>query len=297
MEVVVFGAGSLGSLVGGLLARTHDVTLVGRDPHMAAVRDHGLRITGVEEVVVQPEATTDGGNLTAELAIVTVKAFDTGTAARELATGDVDAVLSLQNGMGNEDILAEHLDCPVMAGATTHGALLREPGHVEWTGRGEVVVGGWQPPESPRVEPIVAAFDDAGLRAVLEPDMRYALWLKLAVNAAINPVTALVGCRNGALRDGPAAAIAGDAAREVAAVARAGGVELSDASAVERVQTVVDSTAENRSSMHVDMAAGTRTEIDHINGYVVDHASGLDVPVNRVLAALVRAWEVDEGLR
>lgn len=297
MEVVVFGAGSLGSLVGGLLARTADVTLVGRDPHVAAVRDDGLRVSGIEKFVVHPDATTDGEGLAGDLAVITVKAFDTPVAARALATGDIGAVLSLQNGMGNEDVLADHLVCPVLAGTTTHGALLRDPGHVEWTGRGEVVLGGWRPSETPRIEQTATAFDAAGLRPQVEPDMRYQLWLKLAVNAAINPVTALARVRNGALRSGPAADLAQQAAREVASVARANGVDLADATATERARSVAEATAENRSSMYEDVASGSRTEIDHINGYAVERAPETGLPVNGVLTALVRAWEGGQGLR
>lgn len=299
MEVVIFGAGSLGSLVGGLLARTHDVTLVGRDPHMAAVDAAGLRVTGHDEFVVHPDTTTDGVSLTADLAVLTVKSFDTADAARALATGDVGAALSLQNGMGNEDVLAAQLECPVLAGSTTHGALLREPGVVEWTGRGDVVLGGWRPPETPLVERTAAAFEEAGLEPRVEADVRRALWSKLAVNAAINPVTALARVENGVLRDGGAADLAHEAARETAAVARGDGIALSDVAAVERVEAVVEATARNRSSMLEDVATGDRTEIDEINGYVVERAEtqGLDVPVNRVLAALVRAWEAGRGLR
>lgn len=297
MDVVVFGAGSLGSLVGGLLARTTDVTLVGRDPHMTAVREDGLRVSGVEEFVAHPAATTDGEGLAADLAVVTVKAFDTPVAARTLATGDIDAVLSLQNGMGNEDLLAEHLDGAVLAGTTTHGALLREPGHVEWTGRGEVVLGGWRPPETPRAEQTAAAFDAGGLQPTVEPDMRTELWRKLAVNAAINPVTALARVQNGALQSGPAAELGREAAREVARLARSNSVELSEATAVARVDAVAAATARNRSSMLEDVAAGERTEIDQITGYVVDQAGTVDVPVNRALTALVRTWEAGRDLR
>lgn len=299
MEVVVFGAGSLGSLVGGLLDRVHDVTLVGRNPHMQAVRADGLQVTGVESFVGHPDATTDGTDLEAELAVVTVKSFDTTTAAETLATGSFDGVLSLQNGIGNEAVLAEHLDGPVLAGSATHGAVLREPREVEWTGRGDVALGTWRPDETPLLGRVAAAFDEAGLDPRVVDDMRRELWLKLAVNTAINPITALVRAENGAVRNGPAGTIARDAAREAARTARAEGVDVSDAEAVERVETVAAATAGNRSSMLQDVTAGRRTEIDQLTGAVVDRAAAhdLDVPVNRVLAGLVRSLEAEQGLR
>lgn len=299
MEVVVFGAGSLGSLVGGLLARSNDVTLVGRDPHMAAVREGGLRVTGVKSFGCQPAATTDGESLAADLAVVTVKSYDTPAAAAALATGRYDAVCSLQNGMGNEEVLADRLGWPVLAGATSHGARLREPGVVEWTGRGEVVLGGWRPAETTEVERVAEAFAAAGLDPRVVEEIRQELWLKLAVNAAINPVTALARLPNGAVREGAAAVVAQSAARETARVAQADGIDLAEPDAVDRLMTVAEATAVNRSSMHEDVGGGDRTEIDQINGYVVDRAAdhGLDVPTNRTLTALVRAWEAGTGLR
>lgn len=299
MEVVVFGAGSLGSLVGSLLDRTHDVTLVGREPHVSAVRVDGLRVSGAETFVAHPAATTDGTELEADLAVVTVKSFDTQSAAQDLATGAFEAALSLQNGMGNEDVLAEQLACPVLAGSTSHGAVLREPGLVEWTGRGDVAMGAWRPAETPVVERVAAAFDESGLSPRVVDDMRTELWLKLGVNTAINPITALVRAENGTVRAGPATELARAAARETARTARAEGVDVTDSDVVKRVEVVAEATAENRSSMLQDVTAGSRTEIDQLNGFVVDRAAehDIDVPVNRVLSGLVRAWEADRGLR
>ncbi|WP_338742160.1 ketopantoate reductase family protein [Haloplanus salilacus] len=300
MDVLVFGAGSLGSLVGGLLARNHDVTLVGRDPHVEAVRTDGLRVSGVETFETRPAATTDGTGANADLAVVTVKAYDTAAAARALATGDVGAVCSLQNGMGNEDVLADHLDAPVLAGATTLGARSSDPGHVEWLGRGRVTVGPWRPADdAATAERVVEAFAAAGLDADATTDARGLLWEKLAINAAINPVTALARVENGAVAEPPLSGLAKSAAAEVARVASADGASLSAGDAREAVETVARATARNRSSMHGDVARGRRTEIDAINGYVVDRAGNLDcsVPVNRGLAALVRGWEVGAGVR
>ena len=301
MEILILGAGSLGSLIGGLLARAHDVTLVGRDPHVAAVRDAGLRITGVETLTTRPAATTDAPGASADLALVTVKAYDTPGAVDALATCDVDAACSLQNGMGNEERLAAGLDVPVLAGTTTHGARLADPGHVEWLGRGRVTVGPWRPADAvARSERVAAAFRAADIDAAATTDVRRRLWEKLAVNAAINPVTALARVENGALTPpGALAEVATAAGTETARVARADGVDLSTATVHEAVEDVVRGTARNRSSMHQDVAGGRRTEVEAINGYVVDRAAaaGESVPVNRTLAALIRGWEAGAGLR
>jgi 2-dehydropantoate 2-reductase len=312
MEIVVFGAGSLGSLVGGLLAREHAVTLVGHDPHVAAVRDSGLRVGGQFDFAVGPAATTDGTDLAADLAVVTVKTFDTGSAAEALATGEFDAALSLQNGMGNEATLSRVLDCTVLAGTATYGAVLQAPGIVECTGRGEVVLGprdgvsaetaaesATESTAETAADRVGEAFSTAGIETTVTNDMPRRLWEKLAVNAAINATTALARVENGAVRDGPAREVAADAARETARVARAEGIELSDAEAVRAVERVAEATAANTSSMHQDVLAGRRTEVAAINGSVCERAREaeppLSAPVNRTLTNLLRAWEADHA--
>lgn len=291
MEIVVLGAGSLGSLVGGLCAREHRVTLVGRDPHIGAVRDSGLHVGGGFDFTVHPAARTDPPP-TADLALVTVKAFDTEAAARDLADCDLDAVCSLQNGLGNEEVLAAHLD-GVLAGTCTYGARLVEPGRVECTGIGEIALGAPDGGDSARAGRVGRALRAAGIETAVADDMPRRRWEKLAINAGINPTTALARVPNGALNNGPLAGIAREAARETARVAREQGVDLGDEAAVAALDGVVEATAANTSSMLQDVAAGRRTEIDAINGAVLDRA-GRPVPMNRALAGLVRAWEAGD---
>jgi 2-dehydropantoate 2-reductase len=295
MDVCVFGAGSLGSLVGGLLARTDDVTLVGRDPHVSAVDSDGLRITGAVDEHVSPAARTTVPDR-ADVAIVTVKSFDTEAAADALADVDVEGVLSLQNGMGNEATLAAHLDAPVLAGTCTYGARLADPGVVECTGVGEIHLGPRGGGTSALVDRVGEAFQSAGVDAAVAGDMPRRLWAKLAVNAGINATTALARLPNGAVVEGPAGGVARAAARETARVASEKGVALAPDEAAAQLRTVAETTAANTSSMHQDVLAGTRTEVDAINGYVVERASE-PVPVNETLANLLRAWERAQGLR
>ncbi|MDL5362955.1 2-dehydropantoate 2-reductase [Halalkalicoccus sp. NIPERK01] len=295
MRIVVFGAGSLGSLLGGLLAREHRVTLVGRDPHVSTIREDGLRISGAIEAHVFPDATTDA-DLAADLVLVTVKSYDTARAARTLSTGEFGAVLSLQNGIGNEDRLARDLDSPVLAGTASYGAALERPGEVACTGVGRVVLGSSEGGESALAARVGEAFADAGIEATVAADMPRRLWEKCAVNAGINPVTALAGIENGAILADPAWPIAREAARETARVARENGVELAEETAVGALRRVASATRENTSSMAQDLEKGRRTEIDAINGAVVEHARS-EVPTNALLAGLVKTWETSKGLR
>lgn len=296
MEVIVFGAGSLGSLVGGLFSRAHDVTLVGRDPHIDVISTDGLRVDGEFDLHVHPDAVTSlPAACEADLAIVTVKAYDTAAAASALVDCDLNVVLSLQNGMGNEATLAEQVDCPVLAGTCTYGALLADPGRVTCTGVGDVTLGLPDGGPSPVADEVGAAFAAAGFETTVAADMPRRLWEKLAVNAGINATTALARVENGALLDGPANAVAADAARETALAAQAAGVDLSVADAVAAVEAVADATAANTSSMYQDVLAERRTEVDAINDYVAERAER--APVNRTLAGLLRAWERSHGLR
>ncbi|WP_135303693.1 ketopantoate reductase family protein [Haloarcula amylovorans] len=289
MHIVVFGAGSLGSLLGGMLARAHEVTLVGRDPHITAVRRDGLDVVGVEAFHVDPAADTVVPDA-ADLALVAVKSGDTADAARALADCELAACCSVQNGMGNEATLAAELDCPVLSGTCTYGARLTGPGTVAFTGRGEVVLGARMGGPSPVADEVGEAFDDAGVETTVATDMPTRLWEKLAVNAAVNAVTALARVENGALADGPGRELAADAARETARVARAQGIDLTDERAVSSAEQVVRDTAANRSSMLQDVEDGCATEIDAINGHVVERAAE-PVPVNETLTRLVCLWE------
>ena len=289
MDICVFGAGSLGSLVGGLLADEHDVTLVGRQPHVDAVTTDGLRIVGALDRTRSVAARTDAPEQ-ADLAVVTVKSFDTETAARDLGHVSLDGALSLQNGMGNEELLASHLDCPVLAGTCTYGARLLEPGIVECTGTGTIVLGPHEGGTSSFADRAGEAFAETDIETEVSEEMPRKRWEKLAVNAGINAATALARVPNGALVGGPAEPVARNAALETARVGRRQGITLDDEELVDTTLAVADATARNTSSMLQDVRAGKRTEIDAINGFVVDQADE-PVPVNETLACLVRAWE------
>jgi len=264
MQIVVFGAGSLGSLIGGLLADAHDVTLVGREPHVSAVQEQGLEITGEIEATTWPVADTIAPD-SAELAIVTVKSYDTGEAARALRATAPDAVLSLQNGLGNEERLSKTLDATVIAGTCTYGARLVEAGVVECTGVGTVAVGSKAGGRSAAADRIGTAFREVGIETTVATDMPRRLWEKLAVNAGINAITALARVENGALAEEPASNSATRAAVETARVARENGIGLADSHVTDTLNAVIESTAPNRSSMYQDLEAGRQTEIDAVN--------------------------------
>ncbi|XGI82818.1 ketopantoate reductase family protein [Halorutilales archaeon Cl-col2-1] len=286
VDVQVFGAGSLGSLIGGLLSHAGlDVRLVGRQSHVSEIRRNGLRIEGKENLTVYPEASTSPGD--AEVTLVTVKSYDTREAAESLR-GRQNVVVSLQNGMGNEETLSSVTDCRVLAGTTTYGASLRQPGVVGYTGAGTVEVGDPDGGVSETADDVVALLSK-GIDVQVRDDMPRRLWSKTAVNAGINPVTAITRLTNGeVIEDDGLRHIVEKAAREVEEVASSEGVDIDGSG--DRAVEVARATAPNYSSMLQDLRSRRRTEIDAINGYVVEIANsrGVDVSLNQTLTALVR---------
>lgn len=299
MHVAVLGAGSLGSLLGGLLARRHDVTLVGREEHMKAVASGGLRITGDLERTPPVAATTDwGATDDVDLCLVTVKAYDTAEAAAELAEQPPPIALTLQNGFGPVGELERALppSTTVLAGVTTYGALLTEPGVVRCTGRGDAVVGAPEGGPSAPATDVATAFRTADIACDAVEDMPHRRWEKLAINAGINPVTALAQVSNGAVVKDPLRPIAVTAAREVGTVAEENGIELRRDPG-EALVEVARTTSENQSSMARDVANGRRTEIDAITGAVLDRIRSSPAPVNQVLYGLMVGYEQGAGWR
>jgi 2-dehydropantoate 2-reductase len=311
MRVLIYGAGALGSLLGALLSGPAEVHLLGRDPHMAAVAAGGLAVTGVSGRTVRLKTHTEHREAIAcdpDLVVITVKAWDTAPAARELAEvwTEGGCVLSLQNGLGNlEDIAAEGRDgWTILGGTTSIGGFLQGPGEVVHGGEGTTYLGIWREPGAGVEDGASAArkalrsasdlFASAGLDVHTTPDTREEVWRKAIVNASINPLMAITGHRNGyLLKDRSLLDIARMACGEGVRVARACGLGLEEDAMRGRMEEVAERTAGNKCSMLQDVERGGRTEVDRINGELVRRGdeAGVPVPVNRTLLALVKGLE------
>jgi 2-dehydropantoate 2-reductase len=228
-------------------------------------------------------------------ALVLVKSWQTERAIRQL-TGCLAAdgvALTLQNGMGNRERLSNALGARRVAlGVTTLGANLAGPGRVRLAGEGVISISAHA-----RLGPLADMLRQAGFIVETAPDPDSLLWGKLVINAAINPLTALLSVPNGALLERPPArALMVAVAREAAAVAVAQGLHLPYPDAVVAVETIARRTAANRSSMLQDIQRGAPTEIDAICGAIVKagEQTGVPTPVNRTLWQLVKALEVWE---
>ncbi|HEX2923582.1 MAG TPA: 2-dehydropantoate 2-reductase [Chloroflexota bacterium] len=306
MKILVVGPGAMGTLFGGLLVGGgHDVWLLGRRKEViASIARKGVTVVrGGSRRVFKVQATlnaADAGSV--DLVIVLVKAYDTLQACRDAlpAVGPETVVLTLQNGIDNVSSLATVFGRErVLAGVTAQAATLMGPGLVRHAGEGSTSLGELDGQESERVKRIAEALRRSGIEVELTESISSQIWGKLVVNAAINPVTALLRVRNGRLLDWPyTRSLMSAVAREVVAVADAQGIALPYDDPVARVETVCKLTASNRSSMLQDVERGVRTEIDQINGAVVKEgeARGIPTPVNWTLTQLVRALsEAIEG--
>jgi 2-dehydropantoate 2-reductase len=294
--VTVFGTGALGCwLAGRLSARTSArVTVAGSWPEgLAAIARDGIELQdGASVISGRPRVAGPHDPLPpAEAALVVVKSHQTAGLA-ERAAGAVTAegrVVTLQNGLGNREALAAAAGARVRSGVVVAGVRLLAPGRV-------AVVGGSITLEAKDGDPVMARLaallQAAGIETRLAADIEPEIWRKLAVNCAINPLSALLRLPNGALLDAPGARdTLRAAALEVAAVAGARGIDVGDVA--QAVLDVAARTAGNRSSMLQDLDRGARTEIDALCGAVVAEGRrrGVPTPVNEKLWQGVAALE------
>jgi 2-dehydropantoate 2-reductase len=289
MRIAVFGAGSMGSVMGGILSLSHEVTLVGRREHVEAINRDGLHIMEEEETVVHPIATTTMEGIY-DLILLAVKAYDTAPSVPSIMSGmgEDTVVMALQNGLENYLMLAERVPRLVTA-LTSWGATMLEPGRVRLSGRGDLVIGSLLGREGD-IELTREALESAGIDPRVSTSIESEIWRKAVINACINPLTALARRKNGCLLEADMTILVEGLCDECTEVANAWGMDLDGPDMMESVLEVVRITSNNRSSMLQDLERGRRTEIDDINGSLVGKGErrGVDVPLNRCLWSLVR---------
>lgn len=303
LKICVLGAGALGCAIGGVLAEAGcAVTLVTRNAaHVAAINSEGLRLVeaGRERSVTVRAATDCAGLEPMDLVIVLVKSFHTRQAieAARSIVGPATVVLSLQNGLGHEDILAEVVGCEkVMAGKTYVGGVLLAPGRIlVGTAGKETLIGELDGTLSDRAHAIRDEFHRAGLRITLSDNIVGTMWDKLLVNVSTGALSGITGLTYGELYKLPeieATAVA--AVAEAMAVARANGVTLTTREPRDAwLKAAEGLPADFKTSMLQSLEKGSQTEIDFINGAVVrwGERCGVTTPVNRTLVAGIKGIE------
>jgi len=313
-SILIAGAGAIGSIIGGMLhAAGHDVTLLGRRAHLEAIARDGLRISGLlgARTVAGMTLVDDPARLSRRFGMIfcCVKSYDTETIATVLAKylADDGVVVSMQNGLGNIEALIDRIGRRRVLGARViFGAEIPAPGGAHVTVFAQPVAIGPAPGlhreaatalES-RAVAIARMLDDAGVPAVGVADIMPILWSKILYNVALNPLGAILKLHYGALADDPdLRPIMDRAIEEAFAVARALEVAMPFANHHEYLKVfyeqLIPATYNHRPTMLHDLHVRGRTEIDALNGKIVELAErfGLDAETNRMLARLVRAGE------
>jgi 2-dehydropantoate 2-reductase len=305
MRVLVVGAGAVGGYFGALLVRGgHDVVFVARGANLAALRASGLHVElGGEAIhLAAPSAVEDPAAAPPpDLVLVCVKSYDTPAVAAALrpAVRPQTIVLSLQNGVENEDVLAAACGLPpLMLALTQIGVALTAPGVVRFSGRGNILFGEPDGRDSARARAVHAALVQAGIPSEVRADIRVAVWEKLAWNAGFNAVTTIT---RGTVAEVLALPATRDlvvaAMEEVDAVATALGVPVRRWRTARVVADSIAALPDFQTSMLQDLLRGRRLEYDAINGAVVRAAerTGVPAPANRTLLALLA--RLDPGAR
>ena len=301
MTVAVLGAGAVGCYFGGMLERAGvPVTLIGRARHVDAINADGLFFDGLKfQERIRVSATTDVNAMrSADIVLFCVKTVDTEDAAKLLSREAI--VISLQNGVDNVARIRSTTGIEAIPAVVYVGAAMVAPGHVKHTGRGDLVIGDiWGNERLQRsLADIATMFEQAGVPCRISGNVEGELWTKMIINCAYNAISALGRAKYAVLVSDPLTrGLMRQVTEEAIEVARAGGVRLPDVDLMETVWKIGEALAGATSSTAQDIARGSRTEIDSLNGYIVRRGVevGVATPANQTLHALVKLMEGNSG--
>lgn len=299
MRILIVGCGAVGSLFAAHLAKAGEAEIWAYDvwkEHTDAIRTYGLRLSGAAEITVKLHATSDPRQLPhCDYGIVATKAIHTKQAIAQTAHAfdESSTVCSVQNGVGNEEILAEHVKY-IIRGTTFPAGHPIAPGHIGYDIKGDTWIGPFEPTKTPmpRVEELAGLMTRSGMNTVALKDARGAQWTKLIFNASTNPVGALTLLHHGAAtRFAPTGTLFNDLIAEGEAVVKALGIEL-HGDPRQLVQKGANAPGKHRASMLQDVLAKRQTEVDFMNGAIVKwgEQARVPTPLNRAL------WELIKGL-
>lgn len=302
MKIAIIGPGALGCLFAACLKQKakEEVWLIDRSPERAKeIADTGIRVEGLSgSFTAKVDVTADPKDIgTCDLVIICVKSYSTEEACRQAKelVGEDTAVLTLQNGIGNVQVMNDHFGSErVIAGITNHGATLLGIGSVRHAGKGDTIIGKADKRLSGSLKSISGVLTKAGFETKISKDIDSVIWGKLIINVGINALTAITRLANGRLieREEPRELLRG-AVQEAARVIKRKRIKLAYDDPIQKAESVCKATATNISSMLQDVLNKKKTEIDFINGAIVRHGKSLGIatPVNEVLTGLVKTIE------
>lgn len=294
MNIIIFGAGAIGSLFGGILAKNNNVVLIGRKNHVEQIRKKGLRIKGKTNLNVKVLAFEKVEDIlfSPDLIIISVKSYDTENAVNEIKKiiSKNTFVLSLQNGLDNIEKIEKIVDKKkLFVCITTHGSVFSKPGVIIHTGIGKTKIGSIEKNSSIE-QKIVDLFNKSGIKTNVSNNIMYNIWAKGIVNSSINPLTCFFKCKNGYILKNPILEkLMEQVCYESVGVANACGFNLIYEDTLNLTKEVISDTSENFSSMLQSIQKGSKTEIDSINGFIVKAGKqfGIDVTLNEVIVYVI----------
>lgn len=307
MRIVIVGPGAIGCLCAAFLSKSsQEIWLMDKNNERAAkINQHGITVEGVSgNWQARVKASADVKEIgSADLIIICVKSYDTKDTIKQARPliGDNTNILTLQNGIGNIEIIQEVAgpDKVIIGGVTNLGATLIDIGHVRHAGKGETVIGRIDGKIPVEMRFIRETFNKVGLEARISRDIKGLLWSKLIINVGINALTAITRLNNGRLVEFEGMRkILREAVTEATRVAKRKRIKLIYDDPLAKVEAVCEATATNVSSMLQDVLRKKRTEIDFINGVIVRQGQelGIPVPVNSILVDLVKTIEASYNL-
>lgn len=306
MKITIVGPGAMGCLFAAFLARTkEDVWLLDKNPQRAnKIKEDGIKIEGLSNFQVKVNATANPEEIGAtDLVIICVKSYDTEQAIKTAKSlmGEQTSVLTLQNGIGNIQIIAEAIgQDKVIGGVTNHGATLLDWGNIRHAGKAETIIGRMDGRLTGELRDIAAVLNNCGFETKVSRDINAIIWSKLIINAGINALTALTRLNNGRLIEFEGTKdIMRLAVFEAVKIAKKKRIKLIYDDPLQKVESVCKATAANVSSMLQDVLNKKRTEIDFINGAIVRQGENYNMPtpVNLVLTNLIKTIEASYELQ
>lgn len=296
MNIVIMGAGAIGSFIGASLSKNNRVILVGRNPHISTIQKKGLEVKGetIFKGKISAVTSIDDVISTPDIVFLTVKAYDTANAVDEILPiiSRETILCSLQNGLDNIEKISGKINLDqIVVGVTSHGVELRKPGVIYHTGIGWTIIGTLKDTVRDKAEFIAGILNKSGIETSVTSDIMKEIWKKAIINSSINPLTAIFSCRNGYLLENPIlTGILDRICIESTSVANAAGIPLNERDLVDLTHRVVEDTASNSSSMLQSIRRGRETEIDSINGRIVEigEKKNVDPILNKILLYLIK---------
>ena len=296
MNIIVFGAGAIGSLFGGLLSKNNKVILIGRKKHVKAINSKNLKIIGKTNKKIKLQAFENVTKVTdADLIILTVKSYDTDNAIKKLKPliNSKTIIMSLQNGLDNIDQIQKYVNKnQIVAGITTHGAIFEKPGLINHTGIGNTTIGELNGKKSPRVLKIVEIFNEAEIKTTINSNIIDEIWIKAIINSSINTLTSFFSCKNVYLLENPILEnLVEKICIESTNVAKSEGFKFDNFTMIEKTKEVINDTGDNYSSMLQSIKQKKKTEIDSINGKIVEFGrkNNVDLTLNEILIHYIKS--------